>query len=178
MRIYFFLPAVIITVIWLIFKVANIIFINKRFDLKREIVNLLFFISVMAIIGLTLFPLEIATGSEYHSPNNFVPFASINELINHFYFMVPLKNILGNIVLFVPLGFILSLKFKQINNLLSVVLIGIFSSTLIEFTQLLLPNRAFDVDDIILNILGSMIGFLILKVSKVEKIAGFNSVQN
>ncbi|MGE8082011.1 VanZ family protein [Peribacillus loiseleuriae] len=177
MRIYFLLPAIAITVIWLIFKVVNIIFVKRKFDLKREIVNLLYFISVMGIIGLTFFPLEIATGPEYDSPNNFVPFASINDLLNHFYFMVPLKNILGNIILFIPLGFILVLKFKKINTLFSVVLVGILSSTLIEFIQLLLPNRAFDIDDIILNGLGSMIGFLILKATKIEKMVEIRSVQ-
>ncbi|WP_342543263.1 VanZ family protein [Paenisporosarcina sp. FSL H8-0542] len=131
----------------------------------------------MGIIGLTIFPLEIAFGPEYDSPNNFVPFASINELLNHFYYMVPLRNILGNIILFIPLGCILVLKFKRINNLSSVVLVGVLSSMLIEFIQLLLPNRAFDVDDIILNAIGSMIGFLILKASKLEKIVVFSSVQ-
>lgn len=177
MRIYFFLPAIAITVIWFIFKTVNIIFIKKKFDLKQEVVNLIYFISVMGIIGLTFFPLEIGSGPEYDSPNNFVPLASINELLNHFYFLVPLKNILGNIILFIPLGFILVLKFKRINNLLSVVLVGVLSSTFIEIIQLLLPNRAFDIDDIILNALGSMIGFLILKATKTEKFVGFSSLQ-
>ncbi|PUB10586.1 VanZ family protein [Paenisporosarcina sp. OV554] len=169
MRIHFLYPAVAITIIWIIFKVFNITYVKKKFDIKREIVNLLYFVSVMGIIGLTIFPLEIAFGPEYDSPNNFVPFASINELLNHFYYMVPLRNILGNIILFTPLGFILVLKFKRLNNMMSVVLVGLLSSTSIEFIQLLLPNRAFDIDDIILNTLGTMIGFLILKATKIEK---------
>ncbi len=177
MRIHFLYPAVAITIIWIIFKVFNIIYVKKKFDFKREIVNLLYFVSVMGIIGLTIFPLEIATGSEYDSPNNFVPLASITELLNHFYYMVPLRNILGNIILFMPLGFILVLKFKILNNMMSVVLVGVLSSTLIEVSQLLLPNRAFDIDDIILNTLGTMIGFLLLKATKIEKIFGFTLVQ-
>lgn len=177
MRIYFLFPAIVITVLWLIFKAINIFFINKKFDMKREVVNLLYFISVMGIIGLTLFPFEIGTGLEYESPNNFVPFASINDLVHHFYFMVPLKNILGNIILFMPFGFILVLKFNRINNLLNVVLVGILTSTLIELIQLLLPNRAFDVDDIILNGLGTMMGFLLLRATKIEKKVGINSIQ-
>lgn len=44
--------------------------------------------------------------------------------------------------------------------MLSVVLVGILSSTLIEFIQLLLSNMAFDVDNVILNGLGTMIGIL------------------
>lgn len=60
---------------------------------------------------------------------------------------------------------------------MSVVLVGILSSTFIEIIQLLLPNRAFDIDDIILNNLGTLIGFLILKSTKIEKIFGFTLVQ-
>ena len=131
----------------------------------------------MAIIGITIFPLEIAFGPEYDSPNNFVPFASINDLLHHFYYRVPLRNILGNIILFMPLGFILVLKFKRLNNMMSVVLVGVLSSTCIEIIQLLLPNRAFDIDDIILNTLGTMIGFLVLKATKIEKIFGVKVVQ-
>lgn len=135
MRIYFLLPAIAITIIWLIFKAVIIIFIKKKLDLKREVVNLFYFISVMGIIGLTLFPIEIATGSEYDSPNNFVPFSSIKELLNHFYFIVPLKNILGNIILFMPLGFMLVLKFKRINNLLTVILVGLYRDYSTAITQ-------------------------------------------
>jgi glycopeptide antibiotics resistance protein len=61
--------------------------------------------------------------------------------------------------------------------MMSVVLVGVLSSTLIEVIQLLLPNRAFDIDDIILNTLGTMIGFLLLKATKIEKIFGFTLVQ-
>lgn len=176
MRIHFLLPAIAITIIWLIFKAVMIILIKKEFVLQREVVNLFYFISVMGIIGLALFPIEIATGDEYDSPNNFMPFSSIKELLNHFYFMVPLKNILGNIILFIPLGFILVLKFKKINDLLTVILVGLLSSTTIEIIQLLLPNRAFDVDDIILNVLGIIVGFLIFKSTSIEKNIGLSSI--
>ncbi|USK32926.1 hypothetical protein LIT25_20435 [Bacillus sp. F19] len=34
-----------------------------------------------------------------------------------------------------------------------------------------------DVDDIILNVLGTMVGFLLLKLTSIEKIIGFSSIQ-
>ncbi|WP_163101630.1 VanZ family protein [Peribacillus alkalitolerans] len=180
LRIHFLYPAISITVIWLILKAVNILFIKKKFELKREVVNLLYYISVMVVIGLTLFPLEIVTSSEefpeLNLPSNFVPFASIYELLNSHYYMVSLKNILGNIILFVPLGFILVLKYKRINNLRNVILVGLLTSLLIELIQLTLPNRAFDIDDIILNALGTMIGFLICKVIRIEQSFGLSSI--
>lgn len=180
LSIHFLYPAIAITVIWLILKAVNITFIKKKFELKREVVNLLYYISVMGIIGLTLFPLVIVTSSgefpEFDLPSNFVPFASIYELLNSHYYMVPLKNILGNIILFVPLGFSLVLKYKRINNLRSVILVGLLTSLIIELIQLTLPNRAFDIDDIILNALGTMIGFLICKVIRIEQLFGLSSI--
>ncbi|WP_078552105.1 VanZ family protein [Bacillus alkalicellulosilyticus] len=173
MRIYFLWPAIVIIVLWIIINSINIIYRKGKFDLKQEIINLLFLVSVLWIIGMTIFPIEIGIPQSYGPSNNVVPFSSIKDLMNHFYFMVPLRNIAGNIILFVPLGFVLALKFSKINSVLRVGVVGLLSSTFIELVQLLLPIRAFDVDDIILNTLGSIIGFLVLKTfERIYKVSG------
>lgn len=115
---------------------------------------------------MTIFPIEIGVPHRYGPPNNFVPFSSIKDLLGHSYILVPMRNIAGNIILFMPLGFMLALKFSKLNSVLRVGLVGLLSSTFIEFVQLFLPIRAIDVDDIILNTLGSIIGFLVLKICK------------
>ena len=179
--IHFFFPAIAIILMWLISKVISIIFIKKRFDFKREVINLLFFISSMVIIGFTIFPIFVVTNPEefpeVYVRNNYLPFSSIYNLLNSNYYMVPLKNILGNILLFFPLGFILTLKFKGINKLLSVGLLGLITSLIIEVIQLNIPNRAFDVDDIILNTLGTILGFLMCKIIRIESLFSLNQAQ-
>ncbi len=144
----------------------NSYFRKRKFDLKQEVINLFFLVSILWIIGMTIFPIEIGIPNGYEPSNNFVPFSSISNLMDHFYFMVPLKNIAGNIILFVPLGFMLTLKFDRLNGLFEIVIVGLLSSTFIEITQLSLPIRAFDIDDIILNTLGTVIGFFVLKATK------------
>ena len=145
-------------------------FIKKRLDFKSEIVNVLYFISVMGIIGLAIFPIMVINNpedyTEFYVRNNYIPFSSINDLLEHDYYMVPLRNIIGNILLFMPFGFMLTLKFKRMNSLFSVSLIGFSCSLLIEVIQLNLPNRAFDTDDIILNTLGTSLGFLMYKLCR------------
>jgi glycopeptide antibiotics resistance protein len=163
LRIYFLLPAIVIIVLWIIIKSINIIYRKGKFDLKQEVINLFFLLSVLWIIGMTIFPIAIGIPHSYGPSNNFVPFSSIKDLMNHSYFMVPLRNIAGNIILFVPLGCVLALKFSKLNSVLRVGVVGLLSSTFIELVQLLLPIRAIDVDDIILNTLCSIIGFLVLK---------------
>ena len=168
--IQFLYPAIAIFLIWFLFRFIHIMFIKKRFEIKSEIVNVLYFISVMGIIGLTIFPIMVINNpedyTEFYVRNNYIPFSSINDLLEHDYYMVPLQNILGNILLFMPFGFMLTLKFKRMNSLFSVSLIGFTCSLLIEVIQLNLPNRAFDTDDIILNTLGTSLGLLMYKLRR------------
>ncbi|MGE7094489.1 VanZ family protein [Lysinibacillus sp. NPDC048646] len=66
----------------------------------------------------------------------------------------------GNILLFMPLGFSIPLRFK-VNKFWKVILLGFFISFLVEVIQLFTSIRSFDVDDLILNTLGAIIGFVL-----------------
>ncbi|PKR78757.1 VanZ family protein [Halalkalibacillus sediminis] len=165
MRINFLLPALVIIVLWVIIIGVHSFYRKKQIVLRQEIINLLLLGSILWIIGMTIFPLEIGMPDRYSRPsNNFVPFSSIKDLLSHSYSMVPLRNIAGNIILFVPLGFMLALKFSKLNSLIRIGSVGLLISTVIELIQLSLPIRAFDIDDIILNTLGTMIGFFAMKI--------------
>lgn len=93
---------------------------------------------------------------------NVIPFYSIKEYI--FSNSATIKkfafsNVVGNIVIFIPLGTYLSL-FKNnkrvITNLLFIFIVSLF----IEIIQGLLGIGASDIDDIILNCLGGLVGIL------------------
>lgn len=93
---------------------------------------------------------------------NLIPFYSIKEYI--FTNSATIKkfafsNMVGNIVIFIPLGTYLSL-FKNnkrvITNLLFIFIVSLF----IEIIQGLLGIGASDIDDIILNCLGGLVGIL------------------
>ena len=82
---------------------------------------------------------------------------------------IPLKDILSspigyilNIILFIPLGFFLPILYKKYRNLKKVTLVGFLISLFIEIMQLF-SHRATDIDDLITNTLGTMIGYLIVK---------------
>jgi len=68
-------------------------------------------------------------------------------------------NLLGNIAVFVPFGFFVPLLWKKM-NFGKTVLSGALLSVSIEFIQLFMP-RFTDIDDVILNTLGTLIGALI-----------------
>lgn len=84
-------------------------------------------------------------------------------------------NLVGNLILLVPLVTIVPLIYKKYRNIKSIVLLCFSVSIIIEFLQYISMyfgnRRSVDIDDVILNTLGALIGFAIFKLinSKVLK---------
>lgn len=96
---------------------------------------------------------------------NLIPFHEIrnnlDKIMSHFH-TSSLINFIGNIVAFVPFGFLLPLLFSHSHknmSLLRVVLASLCVSLSFELTQLMLSIGTFDVDDLLLNTTGGVIGY-------------------
>ncbi|MFK9092049.1 VanZ family protein [Bacillus salipaludis] len=108
------------------------------------------------------------TYDEYHwRSNNFVPFKTI-----YFYLFladinlnIRIENVAGNIIGFVPLGFILPLLAKKFQKLSAVTLSTLCLSLTFEVLQLVFEFGSFDVDDLILNTIGGILGYLPIKLA-------------
>ena len=74
-------------------------------------------------------------------------------------------NIGGNILGFCPFGFILPVLSRRYRKVFKTVRMGFFLSLFVECMQLVLHVGSFDVDDIILNTLGTFLGFLCFVVT-------------
>lgn len=74
-------------------------------------------------------------------------------------------NILGNVLAFTPFGFLLPLLNKAYRKFYLITFISILFSFAIELSQLLLKVGVFDVDDILMNSLGGVLGYLVFMVS-------------
>ena len=72
-----------------------------------------------------------------------------------------LINIIGNVSLFIPTGIILPILYKRLNTFWKVLFAGAGISLCIELVQLALPNSVTDIDDLILNTAGVIIGYAI-----------------
>ena len=91
---------------------------------------------------------------------NFVFFRTILPYIENITEPYAFKNILGNIITFIPMGFFISkIYFKKIfyKTLLTCIIILLS----IECLQFIFMICFFDVDDIFLNLLGCLIGYLV-----------------
>ena len=70
-------------------------------------------------------------------------------------------QIIGNFLMLLPLGIFLPLLYKRCTSFLSVVLICFFISCCIEFLQLVTSYRSTDIDDVMLNTMGAILGFIL-----------------
>lgn len=90
---------------------------------------------------------------------NFTPFKTIKMYIDYAYKLNSVENLAGNVLVFVPFGFLFPLVARE-GERFFVMLLNAFVFVLgIEVFQLFSAFGAFDVDDILLNCLGAALGF-------------------
>lgn len=77
-----------------------------------------------------------------------------------------LLQIIMNIVMYIPLGILLPCCFKVYEKISYIILTALISSGIIEVLQLFLKIGLFEVDDIINNVFGTVIGIGIYRVMK------------
>lgn len=134
--------------------------------------------AVTAVYGLTLVYLLFLyrmgrdypfTYFEYLLHNiNFIPLMSVYNLvttpvISKSIILEFAVNFIGNILLFVPWGFLMPLCFKKLEKFKPFILVTIVSIILIEAVQLFAMLGSFDIEDILLNTLGAVLGYLCYK---------------
>ncbi|MFF0830775.1 VanZ family protein [Brevibacillus sp. NPDC003359] len=97
--------------------------------------------------------------------SNLVPFHEIENYvrgIRYYQSWHSVVNFVGNVIAFMPLGFLLPLLFpKKAGSLCRVTLLSLMLSLGVELTQLVMDVGTFDVDDLFLNTAGGMIGYIV-----------------
>lgn len=142
-----FICCVIIISMRLIYLIKN----KGKFIFYKEMLMLGFIIYVMALFRVVTFQ-DVSWSS-----SNFIPF----EEMFRYEFGTKLfyKNVVGNMLMFIPYGFFIS-YFLKIKKPWLVLFLTTLVSITIEITQLLI-GRVFDIDDIMLNIVGGLLGFIL-----------------
>ena len=95
---------------------------------------------------------------------NFTPFKEIMRFWLHrrqLGWEIVIINIIGNIGAFVPLGLFIPIISKRLRKAWKVIMLGTLLSLTVELLQLVTRVGSCDVDDIILNTFGTMVGYLL-----------------
>lgn len=90
---------------------------------------------------------------------NLIPFRTMSPYLKNITETYAFKNIIANILVFIPLGFFISNKNSKNVFKALIICLGVILS--IELIQLFFKIGFFDVDDIILNFIGSLLGVFI-----------------
>lgn len=94
---------------------------------------------------------------------NFIPFKTIKMYIDYAYKLNSFENLAGNIFVFLPFGILFPMVRTERNLFLDVFLNAFVFVLGIEIFQLFSAFGAFDVDDIILNCFGAVLGYIIYR---------------
>ncbi len=140
---------------------------HTRLKYKKYVnVIFLFYIFMLAIVsfwGISTSQTRLY-GNIGDVSHNIVPFHTIETYFfnfQHYNFDTWFYNTFGTILVFIPLGILLPLVFVNLRNMTLIVLLSLVVSLIIETIQYVTLLGVFDVDDILLNTFGSILGFLI-----------------
>ena len=146
-------PMVFISMIIMVtFRLCYLIKNKEKIVVYKEVSMLIFGIYILCLFQVVTFQDDTSWAS-----NNFIPLKEILRYNNMSRLFI--KNVLGNMIMFLPFGFFISYYLENKKPYLTIVL-TLIASIAIELVQLAI-GRVFDVDDIILNLCGGMLGYLI-----------------
>lgn len=167
---------VAISVIWVIIR-AICWAKAKGIEMKRELQLLLVYICIVVVVRFTFCPFGKVEGKIrplLFDPEKVFPlwvnFRPFIYLFDYPTMREALLNLIGNTAMFLPLGIVWPGVFKKLNTHGKVILAGVGVSLTIEVLQLPFFGRSTDIDDLILNTLGFLIGYgIYLLVKKLRK---------
>jgi glycopeptide antibiotics resistance protein len=96
--------------------------------------------------------------------DNVIPFATIRIYLDNLGSAFWLSQAVGNVLLLLPLGLFGPLARPWLRRWWRVLLVAAAFSVCIELIQLGIPDRSADVDDVLLNTVGAMLGYVLLRL--------------
>lgn len=132
---------------------------TKKLNTSKILLWSIFLIYTVMVLGAT-FVHRIP--GKYENINLHI-FSSYIKVWNRFS-LLELRNLILNILMFVPFGFMLPLLFKKCQKFYITYFLGLCITIFIEGLQLISKRGIFEVDDIINNALGCMIGYGIVMI--------------
>jgi len=152
--------------------------IEKKGTLQKVLllVSFIFFLGYLILLFKViclkyLSPADIIPHLErigFRRPYNLIPFDTIKAY--YIYDGMPMLrrigNVFGNIALFVPIGLLLPLIFHRTKKIYKIILISFLLSLSMELFQYILGTGAADIDDVLLNTIGGLTGYIIYLLLK------------
>ncbi len=123
----------------------------------------------MILYGISIIYIIIVLGAVFLNRSNLYGYANLHlfssykEAYNNMQISL-FRNIILNILLFIPLGFLLPFYSDKLKKGYKIILIGFIFTLIIEIIQYITKIGIFEIDDILNNIIGTLIGYCIFKI--------------
>ena len=128
----------------------------------RLLAGFLLAVWLIAALVLTLQSAYPLPGQAVHG--NLIPFHTLATYLSNLGSWFWIRNALGNLGLLLPIGLLGPVAFPALDRWWRIALVALLMSSAIELTQLLVPDRSADIDDVIVNLVGALLGYLLLKI--------------
>ena len=139
---------------------------QKRISLRREAALLPVYICIIVVVRFTFCPFGTVDGQIQpllFDRTKLLPFwLNLKPFVYLFDYPTlrdALLNLIGNIAMFIPLGVVWPSVFPQLNTHRRTIAAGVGASLCIELLQLPFYARSTDIDDLILNSIGFLLGY-------------------
>lgn len=139
---------------------------RHRIVCMRQLGALFFLMLHAGIILYFTFEPFVFTLGRSHWNANLIPVIESWKMLTQGILSIALYNLVGNVLLFMPFGAILPAAFSNMRSWWRVGVSTALTSLSIETLQLLFAVRLFDIDDIILNAIGGMFGYLLWRCAR------------
>lgn len=142
--------------------------LHKNKKLLKAAAAIIFLIYIGGLIYFLFFSEKYGrnNASDFYR-YNLMPFHEIMRFCKYrdvIGFEMVAVNLAGNIVVFMPFGFLLPVIYKPLKKWYAILPLGICFSIVIECVQLVTKVGSMDIDDVILNVTGVWLGFVFLKL--------------
>ena len=173
-EIHYSTMVILISILWILVR-GIVCYKNKKCDWKRELQLILVYICLIVVARFTFCPFGKVDGKIqpliFDVANAFPPrinWIPMVNLLDYEIFGEILLNLIGNTAMFIPIGIVWPACFKALDTHGKVIAAGAGLSLCIEILQLPFYDRVSDVDDLILNTAGFLIGYgIYLLVKKI-----------
>ena len=136
---------------------------------KRQKLGWVLFLLYLALLSYLMFFSEDfgRTNPDRGYAYNLVPFKEISRFVTYYDILgmeALIINLVGNVAAFMPFGFFMPVVSRRSRGPVRIILLGFGFSLMLETIQLVFRVGSFDVDDILLNTIGGMLGYIVFMI--------------
>ena len=130
----------------------------------RLVATLVLAVWLAGALMLTLQSAYPLPGQVVHG--NLIPFHTLVIYLDNLGSWFWIRNALGNLGLLLPLGLLGPIAIPALDRWWRIALVALLYSVAIELIQRLVPARSADIDDVIVNVTGALLGYAVFRTSR------------